>query len=276
MLFSDINFDNIIFRKPVAFESGWFSAVWYKNGRNSEKLIIRPPRLRILYGAKKFDTSYCYCVSLSDYDISDDVNDFLEFLKQCDTTTINYFRANRKEWNIDIGGRMKYNPALSRKNKDQDFYLKIKLLQNKNQEVITTIFSSDRKRLAVEDIIYGKYADQYLEYCGISISEEGIIYPVWYAHQLVISPYERLFVDKLLLDDVSPMLHVAQAVPYVPPVPKVGSGPAQNLPKITAMISADMLQSMKSRLKGVRAKDVSEVNPQEQVNEHLASKQCAK
>jgi hypothetical protein len=70
--------------------------------------------------------------------------------------------------------------------------------------ILTKINSENRKVLTKNDIKYGYYIDQYLEFCGIwGDSSKMVIRPVWISHQIVRSTQERLFLSTLLLNDVS-------------------------------------------------------------------------
>lgn len=277
MQYTDINTENIILRKPVPYDDGWFCAVWYKAGRNSDKLIVRSPRLRVMYGAKKFESSYCYCVSLADRDIDDDVNDFFQFIKKCDTAVIAVYKKNNKEWGIlPAGQKIVYKPALTRKTKEHEYYLKLKLIQEKTtQNILTSINSCERTKLTVDDIEYGKYTDQFIEFSGITILSDGTMIPVWYAHQIVVSPYRRVFLSKSLLDDITP----TPTPTLTPPLASV-SGPVsttsvqtQSMPSLARppsrslpLVSKDLLLDMKSKLKSVQIIPAPEPNPVEQAN----------
>jgi len=266
MQYNDVIMENIIFRKPVAFVEGWFSNIWYKTGRCSEKLIIKTPRLRIVYSAKKFETSYCYCVSLANCDIDDDISDFFKFINNCDQAAIRAFKKYKEDWNIGMS-KITYKSALTRKSAEHDYYFKIKLLQEK-ESVITTINSCDRKQLTADDIVYSQYADQFIEFAGIIFRKEGVAIPVWYAHQIVISPYKRLFLAKSLLDDITPQAEAEAETPTLTPhpyIPQLLHKDKGLAPKPIFGISSDILLNMKSKLKTIQHTPVPEIDPYDQI-----------
>jgi len=286
--FSEIKMDNIIFRQPIKYENGWFCEVWHKKDRKSSKIIVQTPRMKIKYGARQFTTdekhSYSYCLSFQDEDINDDIHDFLEFIKNIDKVSATKFSAKRTDWGIELqnDNKFRYKSALSRKKPGSPFLMKIKLIQDREGNILTNISSNERNKKQYTDIVFGSYTDQYLEFSGLSVNKLGTIYPVWQAHQVVVSHQERLFLDKLLLDDINPPppppTHTFSAFPppirrsvpvsSAPPVTQKPNGPLKPMPRLTFSV-ADIL-SAKSQLKSVQdSDDKKQVSPQELINREI-------
>ncbi len=121
---------------------------------------------------------------------------------------------NELDTDIDIYIESKDNEPESKDNEPEpeDNEIEIK----SKSKILTKIHDDNRKELTIEDITYGFYVDQYIEYCGIwGDTKAKIVSPVWVSHQIVRSEQEKQFLSCLLLDDVSPK----EPSPRFPPPP---------------------------------------------------------
>jgi len=168
---------------------------------------------------------------LYNYDIDPEIKRFYDSIKDYDKHIISYWTSNKKSWNLRQHSKIKakYFTALRRRERDDDPYLCIKLIADKDGKVLTSINtkgrgSEPRRDLSPEEISYGKYVDQYISPSFVLFNSSGI-HPFWQAHQVVISPIERIFLENCLLDVLDPQLVVvpvppplAPLVPLAPPV----------------------------------------------------------
>lgn len=198
------NFDplNIVLKPPV----GSFSEIWYLDKTGEKTIAVRPifktPRLPLKFGAKQYtqDTTYGYCLNMSNKDIDPEIADFFQLIKQLDRSFINSFTENHKSWPVKPTSCMKYRSAMKRKTVNDDFYFQIKLIHKAN-DVATVIYDSNKNKVGPEDITYGKYADQFICPAYLYYDEKGI-HPVWQAHQIVLSSVERIFLEECILDHI--------------------------------------------------------------------------
>lgn len=284
--FKSVNDDGIFFRHPRKFDSGWYSEVWYRNpDSKTMKLIVKAPRIKVAYGTKEFGEekrkTYTYCISFIDQDIDQEIQDFLNFVKKCDTLAVKSFKKNKIDWGITVKNKFVYRSALVKKSDKHYHIMKIKLLMGKEGNILTNIRGNNRSEKSYKDIEYGTYLDQYLEFGGLTMTNSGMIYPVWYVHQVVVSRQERVFLDKLLLDEISPSTVAPKPSLYDIPMPVAPTRIPPKICKPTAstiskppprpsmmMITASDLLSVKSKLKTVKDKE-DEINPQEILNKEL-------
>jgi len=217
----------------------YISEVWYLDDDRLYQPIVQTPRLKIKYGARKWSgaaeaspsVSWSYCVGLYNYDIDPEIKRFYDSIKDYDKHIISYWTSNKKSWNLRQHAKIKakYFTALRRRERDDDPYLCIKLISDKDGKVLTSINTKERgsdprRDLSPEEIKYGKYVDQYVSPSFVLFNSTGI-HPYWQAHQVVISPIERIFLENCLLDVLDPQLVVvpvppplAPLVPLAPPV----------------------------------------------------------
>jgi len=168
---------------------------------NKTKFIIQTPKLKVGYSAKKFESNgrynYCYSLNLEDND------DFINFLLDCEKYIITKIDEMKQNEIIKNKNKMEFFSSLYNPQNSDDIYFKIKLLTDKNNDILTKIHLINRDVSTFESIISGNLLDQYIELDGISITNDGKIYLIWYAHQIVVSPYEKLFIKKLLIDELT-------------------------------------------------------------------------
>lgn len=240
---------DIIFRSPICSCSPdghnkiFIETLCYHNCR----IIVQPPRMKIAYGIKKYKDGYSYCISFADNDIDPEIDSFYQFVQLYDEMIVKYLETSPVLEKIDAPV---YHQSLMQKTENHSYYMRIKILTEKGIP-LTIVNSCDRKSGHVQDIIYGTYVDQYLELKGI-LCYGNDIHAIYYAHQVVISPYERVFLKTLLLDDISPLQEVPTPPPpplYTPP--RIYNEPhcLKSQPTSRIVINLDELQSIKNRLK---------------------------
>lgn len=241
--FTSENIPKIILKKPketarhTAEHPEYISEVWYLDGDKLYQPIIKTPRLKVKYGAKQWNSqtssaaSWNYCVGLYNYDIDPDIKHFYEAIKEYDKQIITYWTSNKKTWNIKHHTKIKakYFTALRRRAPDEDPYFNLKLIVDKNGDVLTSINNMNREKLMPTDIGYGKHVDQYISPSCVLFNDTGI-YPFWQAHQIVVSHIERVFLESCLLDNLMPTMDTSIPLPPPPPPPPQFSLPQPSTP----------------------------------------------
>jgi len=211
------NIQKIILKKPKETSRHtddapeYISEVWYLDDDKLYRPIIRTPKLKVKYGAKQWSgeqshkSSWSYCVGLYNYDIDPEIRHFHDSLKDYDKYVVSYWTTNKKTWNLQHQSKIKakYFPALRRRTSDEDPYFTIKLINDNDGKVLTSIHDTGRNVMSSTDIGYGVYTDQFISPSFVLFNSSGI-YPFWQAHQVVISPIERIFLDMCLLDNIAP------------------------------------------------------------------------
>jgi hypothetical protein len=200
----------------------YISEIWYKD--DDDKIyvpVLQPPRLRVKYGAKRYNpqSSFGYCVSMYNCDIDPEIEAFYNFVKLFDKYTVQVYTDKKSAWGLQ-GIKNKYWTAMRRKSNTDDFYFAVKLIHGKEGEVLTSINNSKRNSCKPTDITYGIYIDQYISPAFVIYNTDGI-HPVWNAHQVVISELERVFLGNCLLDQISEM--PTPMPPFVPPPPPLAT-----------------------------------------------------
>lgn len=103
---------------------------------------------------------------------------------------------------------------MKRKTSQDDFYFQVKLIHaEKGASTVTVIYSNKGTKITPEDILYGKYADQFISPAYLYYDADGI-HPIWQAHQIVISSVEKVFLEHCILDHMG-----SSAIPVPPPMP---------------------------------------------------------
>lgn len=266
--FTPEHIQNLILKKPkeslrhTPEAPEYISEVWYLCDRLYQP-IFRTPRMRIKYGARQWtDESgatatgrWSYCLGLYNYDIDPEIKSFYEGIKDYDKHIITYWTNNKKTWNLKHATKIKakYFTALKRRTPEDEPYFSLKLITGKDGTVMTTINGLNRKALKPEDISYGNCADQYISPSYILFNSTGI-HPVWSAHQVVISPIERIFLDICLLDDIErsepepePALSIQNMVPNIPwsgPPPPPPAPTLQPLSRSHLVKKEDLLNAL--------------------------------
>lgn len=232
------NISKFILKTPRETSPGsqeYISEIWYLDEDKLYQAIVRPPRLRIKYGAKRPEKgkTYGYCVNLHNYDIDPEVRKFHEFMLAYDRHIVSQYREHKDGWGLQ-GVKSKYWTAMRRKDKTSDPYLTVKMLQDGDGTVLTSIHNADREKLGVDDVVYGNYVDQYIGPTFVLYNSTGI-YPIWNAHQLVINRVEKVFLEDCLLDTIAPPPtfrpafhhgHTLSLPPPSCPPPPPSSGPS--------------------------------------------------
>ena len=234
----------MVVKRPASLaENGtspYLSELWYKtpdSGR-AVKPVFRCPRLKVQYGCRKYMDKYSFCVSLMNRDIDDEIGRFFSFIQSFDSSIMREYSKNNKAWNMTDIKRV-YRSALCRKSKDHEYYFKVRLLAD------STVHNCQRKKLLPEDIVYGQYADMLIGPAYVYYGPEGVS-TVWCAHQIVVSPYEKVFLRECLLDIIagrpeSPktsQYHPAPPVPPIPPMPPLPHQFRANVPAKAQAVAA--------------------------------------
>lgn len=210
--FTSENIQKIILKKPkettrhTADNPEYISEIWYLDGDRLYQPIVRTPRLKVRNGARQWDDgSWSYRIGLYNYDIDPEIKQFYDSIKDYDKHIITYWTSNKKEWNLCHNKiKAKYFSALRRREPGEDPYLVIKLIKDKEGKVLTIMNNTDREELKPEAITYGTYVDQYISPGFVLFNLSGI-HPLWQAHQVVVSPIERVFLGSCLLDVLTPV-----------------------------------------------------------------------
>jgi hypothetical protein len=204
-------------------------------------------------------------VGLYNYDIDPVVKTFYDSIRDYDKHVISSWTSNKKMWNLSCCGaiKAKYFTALKRRERDDDPYLIIKLITNNNNEILTSVTSKEKKDMKAADIAYGTNVDQYICPKFVLFNESGI-HPIWQAHQVVVSPIERIFLDNCLLDVLSPQLLLAPVPPLPPPLhhrapqrTEIQARPPQTASPFLGRIKKEELLSAIGRLKSSSASSQS-------------------
>lgn len=218
--FKTVSTEHFKLRDPIQLEDGgWLLELWYKKDRRAEKLLVKTPRLKVTYAAKWFNRKCSYCVSLADRDLDDDIQDFWQFVRACDRKLVEQTSQSQQLSDITETPLI-FKPSMT-KSKFGKYMMNIRLITSGQgqQNIVTKINHCNRQDGSIDDIKYGNYVDQFIELFGVAVIN-GIIYPIWYAHQIVVSPYERVFLSKRLLDDISPPPLVPEPQPQPHPQPE--------------------------------------------------------
>jgi len=243
-----MNYDQIDLTKIIFTYMNNFIKISYENP--DKKLIIKSPQLKIGYNAKKFEIdnkiNYTYTVKLQEHN-----NDFIEFINNCEDLIIDKINEYKKQRNNKI--KYKYNSSIQ-EGINNELFLKIKLITDKNNNIITKINNINGKVETYETINNNYYINQYIELSNIFITGAGQIYTTWYAHQIVLNPIETVFSDKSLLYELNPNIKTPLAPVFDFVNENAGAVAAKiNKPPIiskpTLQLNPSMLLDMKSKLK---------------------------
>lgn len=209
--------------QPTRTKDQYISEIWYRDGDRVIKPILQTPRLRVKYGARRYNNTgpYSYCLSMYNRDIDPEIGKFFQMLRDFDQCAIKACNALRKKDNsaetpLLKGVANRYWSALRRKNKFEEYYLQLKLISDLDGGLLTSIHNDSRDKCAPTDVKYGVYTDQFIGPAYLIYNKEGI-HPIWHTHQVVISDVEKVFLSHCLLDQVAP-----RYTPYIPCVITTG------------------------------------------------------
>ena len=182
---------NVKYKKIIKYTNGY-----YINFTNA--IIIQPPQMKIGMSCKKSEhgNNYLYTVI-----ISEELETFKAFIELLEDNIIHHIKTIKKSLLID---ELTFNSALYSPEDSELDYFKIKLIVNKTGQILTLINNNLREMVSFDQIKSDNHLDQYIELSGISITNAGQIYPIWTAHQIVITPILKLYTKKLLLDELYP------------------------------------------------------------------------
>lgn len=264
---SDIDLECIVVKTPVKIginqSNGnpiYKSEIWYcPVNEKPFQLVIQTPKLKIKYGAKRYtDTSnYVYCVSSYNYDLDNDISDFFNFVRKLDKKICSLYQQCRKKvWEFTHSVN-KYNYS-QRRNKshrktNDDKYIQIKIIDD---DVSTKINFNNGSAASPTDIKYGCFTDQYVTPSHLFYNDNGITL-IWYAHQIVISATEHIFLDQCLLKTLTPALASAPAPPLPPLPPSSRPSPPSLKPLKPRTIQTGLVISAKQlqeRMKEIKLK----------------------
>jgi len=185
-LIAELNLEQLIIKPP---KKTGISDIYYKKDDGSiVKPIFQTPRLKIIYGAKKFQnkSTYSYCVTLHNADIDEEVECFYNLVSLIDEHIQTQLRP----------ASLVYKSALYRKTKESDYSMRLRLIED-----ATLIKNAKGLICQPTDIQYGDYADQYIGLDCLVYNEEAII-PIWNVHQVVLTRVEKIFLGVCLLESL--------------------------------------------------------------------------
>jgi len=309
------NIGKIILKRPketarhTVDNPEYISEVWYLDDDRLYQPIVQTPRLKVKYGARKWDggaaavsAPWSYCVGLYNYDIDPEIKRFYDSIKDYDKHVMSFWTSNKKSWNLRQHSKIKakYFTALQRRERDDDPYLCIKLIADKDGKVLTSINTKERgteprRDLPPTEIDYGKYVDQYISPSFVLFNSTGI-HPYWQAHQVVMSPIERIFLENCLLDVLDPQAQAqaqAQVQAMLPPAPPTysmlaqapsaskNSNPTPNPGALLGLIKKDDLLNAIDKLKSTKPStipkgDRNRITVTDLQKQHTIMKQKAK
>jgi hypothetical protein len=248
---SKVNFDNIVLKHPIFIandENGhpkYTSEIWYKpdNGKPF-KPIFKTPRVKVKYSCKKFDKGYGYCISSFNSDIDDEIKDFFIFVRKLDNKLSSMYSKGCSVWGFQPTSKNKYWSSVKKAVNKQTYvsssdngYIQLKVISTHNKDMLplTKINKYTGEEIDPEQIVYGCYTDQLISISYLYYSSEGIR-PVWYAHQIVVSESESVYLDHCLLNDfinpASSPPSISRLPPPAPQAPPAPPAPSQLPPKI--------------------------------------------
>jgi len=232
-IITELNLEQLI----IKGRSKNVSEIWYRKDNGAIiKPIFQTPRLKVAYGAKKYqsNSTYSYCVSLHNYDIDEEIACFYNLIMVIDEHIRTTLTA--------------YKSAMFQKN--TDFLMRFKLIGDD-----TLITDTRGQRCTPDTLVYGVYTDQFVGLDVLIYTNEGVI-PLWNAHQIVISPVEKIFLSTCLLDTLGmkpeekvipikrekPCLEREEIIPSVPAHATIRKSPL-------GIISLDAIQGKLSEFK---------------------------
>lgn len=224
------------------------------------KLIIKTPKFKIGHSAKKFETSkrvnYAYSLNI------ENDTEFSKFIYDCEKQILNQINILKEKNELNILD-FEYKSSLY-KSYNNELFFKIKLLTDKNNEIITQINNINRKVETIDSINTNFYSNQYIELSCIYITMSGEIYSLWYAHQIVLSPIDKIYNLKSLIDELAenePIVPTYRKMPLsveppsldIPPQAQIHSKPQAQKPPVPKMpvlkLDPNMLTAMRAKLK---------------------------
>lgn len=239
-LLNEITIENLVIGKPKQTKSGTkiSSVVYRKDDGSVIKPVFQTPRVRVHYGARRFDDSanFSYCISFASRELDPEIDTFAELIDM-----------------IDDHLASKHSLAYRRSITTPANFMKLGLIQDRDG-VLTSINRTDGRPVRPEQLTYGIYTDQYITLDSI-IYTDTYFTSIWKAHQIIVSPHEKVFLSVCLLDqfkDQQPHQQTQQNTPQLlalppPPVVKPAPAPAatkfQKNTSLAALISPDMLKS---------------------------------
>lgn len=257
------NIDNFILKSPKESKRStaecpeYVGEIWYIVDDKAYIPVIQTPRLKVKYGAKRYNANsvYSYCLSMYNYDIDPQIKRFYDFVQALDKHLVKEFSKHKGKVR---GVKNKYWTAMRRKTRESDPHFVVKLIQDKEGTVMTTISDTQRESRESTDIVFGCYTDQYISPSYIVFNNTGM-YPCWNAHQVVVGKIEKVFLESCLLDEVS---IEPPPVPVPPPMSMYSyyamlpPSAAPHPPLPPPMISAPRAQSQSAPRVQVQEKDL--------------------
>lgn len=253
MNYQDLDLTMIKFKKPIKFNNGYYIAI---HDASAEGIIIQTPIMRICYGCNTrnpgvitntFKKYYNYSVTATE--------EFTNFIEKFEENCISHLKKIKHSIVLPSHeANFTFNSSINLL-EDSDPIFKIKLITDKEGNILTLLNLNTGEEIDISYIKPDNNIIQYIECSGISISNDGQVYPIWTAHQLVVIPISKIYKKKLLLDVLNKThpehyscsinnRNVSHKEP--PKVVNIVSKPA---PKPKIMLDSSMLQNMKSKLK---------------------------
>jgi|688.fasta_scaffold269304_1 hypothetical protein len=259
MNYTDVDFTTIKFKKPVKYANGHYIAL-------NEGLIIETPKLKICYscnrisqpGTNRKNGQYNYSVS-----IPEDL-EFATFIEKFEEVCIAHLKliknvimqlsTSQQQQPQQIN--FTFNSALiASDDADPAFKFKLRVITDKDGSIMTLMTLNTGAKADITHLKLDNNTVQYIECSGISITNDGQVYPIWIAHQIVIIPFSKIYKKKMLIDilrekdpDDYPIINepiIQKKNVIVQSVNPVVS----NVPINKLALDPNMLQNMKSKLK---------------------------
>lgn len=227
---ADFDMQALIMKRPIQVgieadgQTTYLSEIWYKTDDMNKPCIpiIKSPRLRVQYSAKRYQENgpYSYCLSTYNSDIDPDISEFYQFIKDLDRRLTTLYIETRKQWGFKPTNVMKYWSSVrtkTTKNGNSIGYMQIKTIHDEDGELLTSIHDRKGEKQDIDKVEYGKYTDQLLSLQFLYFNSRGMT-PGWKAHQIVLSTTEKVFLEYCLLDDLyGNKTPVFEAKAYTPP-----------------------------------------------------------
>ena len=140
------------------------------------------------------------------------IPDFAKFIEQFEEVCIQHLKQIKHTIILSSSPstNFTFNSATSASD-DVDPVFKIKLITDKDGNIMTLLNLHNGVPADISYLKIDNSVVQYIECSGISITNEGQVYPIWIAHQIVIIPFSKIYKKKLLLD----VLHEMHPESYV-------------------------------------------------------------
>lgn len=243
-----ISAETIKFNNAVKYNNGYYINI-YDN--SFENIIIQTPKLKICYscvpsknsGIK--NRSYYYSVLLND--------ELTTFIQEFEELSIIHLKKIKSSLGIS---KFTFNSCIHINETTENAAMKIKLITDKDANILTLINMNTREVIDFSNIKTDYQSIQFIEFSGLSITNDGSVYPILVAHQIVIFPIYKIYKKKLLIDilalkDDNGITEVRSDLGIPNRKSKQHPPQQQNNGKTVFKLDPNMLQNMKAKLKNI-------------------------